>query len=67
MLLSRLPLLEKNCLGLILLYAQPAAPKIVVLPPPFGPISAVTGKSNLIIWFSKPLTLASIILFRYLP
>src|SRR5271157_4385415 len=43
---SYFPLLAKKRLGATLLYAHPAAPNIVVLPPPFGPISDVTGKSN---------------------
>jgi len=49
MLSSKFPLFAKNLLGEIALNAQAADPNIVVFPPPFGPIIAVTGKSNVIV------------------
>ena len=54
MLLSREPLFVKKRPGFSDIYAHAAAPSTVVFPPPLGPISAVTGKSNLIVSFLNP-------------
>jgi hypothetical protein len=43
---SPIALLGKNKPGFISRYAQAADPKSVDLPPPLGPIRAVTGKSK---------------------
>jgi len=48
------PLLAKKVLGATWRYISPAAPSTVVLPPPLGPTSAVTGKSNVTSRSVKP-------------
>src|SRR5690349_19430342 len=67
MLASYLPLLAKNVPGAIPRYANPAAPRMVDLPPPLGPTIAVTGKSKLTTRSLKPRTLRRITRLRYEP
>jgi len=67
MLSSYFPLFAKKRPGLISLYAHPAAPRMVVFPPPFGPISAVTGKSKDTGSLEKPRMRFKITFARYCP